>query len=365
VVHLDDERADQGPTVPLSVDPAREPDTPPPDGPRRIDRMVGVYLAVAAAWVLLGGMVEDRVAAATALDPSTVSLLNGLSFVLVTAALLRTVLRRNGRRLAEAAAAERRAAERLREVSRIRASFLRGISHELRTPLTNIVGYGLTLKDHLRRMDLDTAEHLTHRLVFNARKFEKLVLDLLDLDRITETDEPVTPEPIRLDVLLRDVIEQVPRDAHTIHLRAQPLVVHLDRARTERIVDELVRNAIRHVPGGCNIWVQLASRGRFVRVTVEDDGPGIDPALRDEIFEPFTQGIHAGESPSPGLGIGLAVISRYVALQHGRVDVAPSARGGARFEVALPRRLPAPSGRGAGNAPHADLVPAPDGGEAD
>jgi two-component system, OmpR family, sensor histidine kinase MtrB len=350
--------------TPMSPEPDTDP--PEPDGPRRIDRMVFVYMAAATAWILLGGVAEHWIAARTALTPVTLSVLNGVLFVLVTGLLLRAVLRRNGRRLAEAAVAERRAAARLREVARIRATFLRGISHELRTPLTNIVGYGMTLNDHLRRLDLDTAEHLTHRLVLNARKLEKLVLDLLDLDRVSRTDERAAPEPIRLDILLQDVVTRIPHKGHVIHLRAHPLVAHLDRERTERIVDELVRNAIRHVPGGCNIWVHVAARGRNVRLTVEDDGPGIDPALRNEIFEPFTQGIHAGESASPGLGIGLALISRYAALQHGRVDVAPSARGGARFEVTLPRRLSVPSGRAAGaSSDRPNLVPTRDRAEID
>lgn len=351
-----------------SSEPDHEPDPvpPEPDGPRRIDQMVVVYMAVATAWILLGRVAEHWIATRTALTPAALSVLNGVLFVLVTGLLLRAVLRRNGRRLAEASAAERRAADRLREVARIRASFLRGISHELRTPLTNIVGYGLTLNDHLRRLDLDTAEHLTHRLVLNARKFEKLVLDLLDLDRVSRTDEEIVPEPIRIDVLLQDVVARIPHEGHTIHLRAHPLVAHLDRERTERIIDELVRNAIRHVPGGCSIWVHASARGRHVRLTVEDDGPGIDPTLRSEIFEPFTQGIHAGESASPGLGIGLALISRYVTLQHGRVDVAPSSRGGARFEVTLPRRLSVPSGRAAGDtSDRPNLVPATDRAEID
>ncbi|MEX2563475.1 MAG: HAMP domain-containing sensor histidine kinase [Nitriliruptoraceae bacterium] len=310
------------------------------DGIRRIDRVVIAYMLVAVVWIALGGIVATGISAFPQAPEFAINLVWGLGFALVTGLVLRALLRRNARRLAAAAEAEHRAAERLREVARIRASFLRGISHELRTPLTNIVGYGQTLNDHLHRLDRATAEQCTERLVANARRLEHLVLDLLDLDRLTRTDEQVTHEPVRVDWLVRDIVAELPCDHHAVHVKADPSVTHLDVDKTGRIIEELVRNALRHTPAGTNIWVRAEARARNLRLTVEDDGPGIDMALADEIFEPFSQGVAAGALPSPGLGIGLALIRRYASMQGGNVTVDTHRQRGAKFVVTLPRQAP-------------------------
>ncbi len=332
-------RGNPSDTDPAGQVPTGPPvDAPDPDGPRRIDRLVAVYVVVATAWIALGSAFSRVLPETMPIGPVGIDLLRGLGFALATGLVLRVLLRRYGRRLAAAADAERRAADRMHEVARIRTTFLRGISHELRTPLTNIIGYGLTLDDHLDRLDVDTAQRITNRLVVNARRLEQLVLDLLDLDRLSRGEESVRPEPVVLDELVDGVLGRVSRDDHVVHVRAEGAVVHVDREKTERILEELIRNAIRHTPERSNVWVFAGVRGRSVRLTVEDDGPGIDATLRDELFEPFTQGEHAAEAPSPGLGIGMALIRRYVVLQGGRVAVGQSVAGGARFDVVLPRR---------------------------
>lgn len=326
-------------------------DPPDPDGPGRIDRLVTIYIVVATTWIALGSAFSRWLPDTLPIGPVGIDLARGLAFALATGLVLRVLLRRYGRRLAAAADAERRAADRLHEVARIRTTFLRGISHELRTPLTNIIGYGLTLDDHLDRLDVGTAQRITGRLVVNARRLEQLVLDLLDLDRLSRGEESVHPEPVLLDELLEGVLARVSREEHTVHVRAEGAVVHLDRDKTERILEELLRNAVRHTPAHSNVWVFAGVRGRSVRFTVEDDGPGIDARLRPEVFEPFTQGERAAEEPSPGLGIGMALIRRYVVLQGGRVTAGQSVAGGARFDVVLPRRAAATVGSGNGVEP--------------
>lgn len=312
---------------------------------RRIDRIVTIYLVVGVAWVGSGTVLVAALAPDLAAATLRVAAAWGAALLVVTAIVLRSLLRRHAMRLAAAEEAELRAADRLREVAQIRATFLRGISHELRTPLTNIVGYSQTLHDHLDRLEGDLAAECTDRLVANARRLERLVLDLLDLDRLQRSTGALTREPVRVDWLVRDIVGEANANRHKIHVAADPAVAHLDVDKTGRILTELIKNAVRHTPEGTNVWITAEVRARTVRICVDDDGPGIDARMSSDAFEPFSQGVVAADSPSPGLGIGLALLHRHVELQGGNVVLEPSRLGGARFEVVLPRRGPLPDPR--------------------
>jgi signal transduction histidine kinase len=86
------------------------------------------------------------------------------------------------------------------------------------------------------------------------------------------------------------------------------------------------------------VWVRLLDEGDELLLVVEDDGPGIDAALRDRLFEPFEQGRGASSDASPGTGLGLSLVRQFVQLHSGTVRVVDGELGGARFEVRLPIR---------------------------
>lgn len=317
-------------------------DSSPDAARRRINHLVAVFALVGLAWIVVGAGIATTVMPDADVAVTRAAVVWATLFVVVTAATMRQMLLRHALRLMAAEHAELRAADRLRDVARIRTRFLRGVSHELRTPLTNIVGYGHTLRDHLDRLDPAVAGECVDRLVANAERLEQLVLDLLDLERASTAVEPVRREPVRVDWLIRDVVDEVAAPDHRFHVEARPSVAHLDVSRTSRILAELARNAVRHTPGGTTIWITADVRARHVRLIVEDDGPGIDSRVLAHAFEPFAQGSKAADSPSPGLGIGLALLQRQVELQGGNVHASSSPLGGARFAVTLPRRGPLP-----------------------
>lgn len=323
------------------VDPEREPD---PNRPGRLDRVSVVYAIAALSWFIASGVATTRLPAVSFASPVVVESVRACVFVVLIGMAVRRSVVRYRAQLAAATEAQQRARQALREMALLRSRFLRSVSHELRTPLTNIVGYGITLNDHLARLDLDTATTVTERLVANARRLEQLVLDLLDLERQSPTVTSVRPEAIQLDLLIKDVLDRVPQRDHRMHLRADSAIVHLDPHVTERIIEELVRNATRHTPDGTQVWVSASIRSGYVCLTVEDNGPGVDPNVLDDVFEPFIQGGEAEFEASPGLGIGLAVVKRNVALQRGRVEVSRRVGGGVRFTVVLPRSLQATAG---------------------
>ena len=133
-------------------------------------------------------------------------------------------------------------------------------------------------------------------------------------------------------------------------LTKQPVVAEVDGAQLERIIENLVTNAVRYTPAGTAIWVSVNVDSDGVLLTVEDAGPGIPPELRESVFEPFRQGSEV-VSHSPGVGIGLSLVARFAELHDGRAWVEERPGGGASFRVYLPFRTGAgPQLQGVGSA---------------
>jgi signal transduction histidine kinase len=113
------------------------------------------------------------------------------------------------------------------------------------------------------------------------------------------------------------------------------IVASVDVAKVERIVENLLANTARHTPSEARVWVRVEPAEDGLQIVVEDDGPGVPPEFREEVFEPFRQGPDAPEH-SPGVGVGLALVSRFAELMGGRAWVEERPGGGASFRVYLP-----------------------------
>lgn len=230
---------------------------------------------------------------------------------------------------------ERRAVEELRALDDMKNAFLSAVSHELRTPLTGIVGFAETAARLHAGADPDLAA-LLDRLVTNASRLDTLVRDLLDIDRLTTGDVAPRREQLDLGAVVTETLTHRESSDHRIEVDVEPTPVAADRTMLERIVDNLVRNAQRHTPAGTTIWVRTGSGAGRVTLTVEDDGPGVPAELHDRVFEPFQQAPDRHTAASPGTGIGLALVQRFVALHGGEVRLDDRPGGGARFRLWLP-----------------------------
>jgi PAS domain S-box-containing protein len=246
------------------------------------------------------------------------------------------------RRLAEQALREseqreREAAERLRSLDEMKNTFLAAVSHELRSPLTSILGLSLTLERTPDLVDADRGD-LLRRLAQNASKLDRLLKDLLDIDRLNRGI--VAPQYRVTDVgaLARRTVESLDiLTGREVVAEADSVVIAVDPAKVERIVENLLMNAARHTAADRRIWLRVAPEDGGVAITVEDDGPGVAPEIRSEIFEPFRQGPTASPH-APGTGIGLSLVARFAELHGGRAWVGEREGGGAAFHVFLPRR---------------------------
>jgi PAS domain S-box-containing protein len=230
---------------------------------------------------------------------------------------------------------EREAAERLRALDQMKNTFLAAVSHELRSPLTTVLGLAVTLET----MDLPERERndLLGRLSANARKLERLLSDLLDIDRLSRGI--VTAERHTVDVgeLVRVTVSATAEHMgeREVEVEAGPILASVDAPKVERIVENLMVNAARHTPEGTTVWVRAVPFRDGALIVVEDDGPGIPDDLKASIFDPFRQG--PTHSPHrPGTGIGLTLVRHFVELHSGSVWVEDRAGGGASFHAYLP-----------------------------
>ena len=239
--------------------------------------------------------------------------------------------------LRESERRERDAAQRLRALDEMKNTFLAAVSHELRSPLTSILGLSLTL-ERTEDLPAEDRQDLVVRLSANARKLDRLLKDLLDIDRLHRGIVEPQLRPCDIGALARGTVGamEIPHDRQLV-VRADPVEIDADAAKVERIVENLVSNAVRHTTSGGTIWVRVRPHANGAQLIVEDDGPGVPAELRTTIFEPFRQGPGCGVQQA-GTGIGLSLVDRFTELHGGRAWVEERSGGGAAFHVFLPGR---------------------------
>jgi PAS domain S-box-containing protein len=250
-----------------------------------------------------------------------------------------TERRRVEQQLRDSLEREQASTRHLRALDQMKSTFLQAVSHDLRTPLASVLGIAITLQRRHLELGRDDVADLLHRLSRSARKMDRLLNDLLDLDRLAQPT--VSPERERVD--LGELVERVVKDASAellehrpVHVAVCPLRLEVDPPKVERIVENLLANAARHTPPGTPVWVRVEQHGNGALLVVDDAGPGVPPQLRETIFQPFRQGPRPA-SHAPGLGVGLALVRVFAQLHGGSawVEDRPGGRG-ASFRVHLP-----------------------------
>jgi signal transduction histidine kinase len=233
---------------------------------------------------------------------------------------------------------EQAATEHLRELDEMKDTFLQAVSHDLRTPLTSVLGIAVTLDRGHQLLPASELRDLLGRLAGNARKLGRLLTNLLDLERLGRG----TLDPDRRRVDLGELVSRIVTDAgpellgeRPISVETAPVLVAVDAAKVERIVENLLANAARHTQAGTPVWVRVQAHAGGALLVVEDAGPGVPAEVRQAIFQPFRQGPTI-TAHAPGSGIGLALVAHFAGMHGGQAWVQERPQGGASFRVFLP-----------------------------
>ena len=263
---------------------------------------------------------------------------------LLTARLQATVvqLAEQEQELKDALRRELDTLERMKATDAMKDTFLRAVSHDLRTPLTAMLGVAVTLERTKLNLPREQALDLVRMLVEKTQKLERLLKDLLDLNRLEEG----VLEPNRSMTDVRELVHRVVTEIDQlagwpIDIEAEPIMAFIDGPKVERIIENLLLNTTRHTPPGTRVWVRAHARGGDLELIVEDAGPGVPAELVGTIFEAFRRGGAAAPTPahSRGVGIGLSLVARFAQLHGGHAWVDERWGGGAAFHVLLPNTV--------------------------
>jgi two-component system, OmpR family, sensor histidine kinase MtrB len=224
------------------------------------------------------------------------------------------------------------------------ARFNSDVSHELRSPLTTLAASLEVLETEQDDLSLRSRRAL-QLLGDDLRRFQRMVGDLLEMSRVDAGSSDVFLEEVDVSELVQRSVEAGARnlDGHAAALpsvRIDPAVrgrhVGVDKRRFERVMVNLMENAANYGGGAREVAVEPLGDEQ-VEVTVDDAGPGIDPAERTKVFERFYRGSASGRrGTGTGSGLGLALVAEHMRLMGGSVRVETSPEGGARLVLSLP-----------------------------
>jgi PAS domain S-box-containing protein len=258
----------------------------------------------------------------------------------------------------------KRAEEALREADRRKDEFLATLAHELRNPLAPIRNAVAILR--VPGLDAATVGQALGVLERQVQHVVRLVDDLLDVSRIRRDKIELRKERVELATVVARGVETahalIQAQGHHLTVSLPPESVWLegDPIRLAQVVSNLLHNAAKYTEPGGQIWLTAAREGAEAVLGVRDTGIGIEPELLRRIFDPFVQADRSLTRAQGGLGVGLALVRKLVAMHGGSVQAASAGPGrGSEFVV----RLPAPARHGdeavraAGDAPPAPPVP--------
>jgi signal transduction histidine kinase len=227
--------------------------------------------------------------------------------------------------------------EQVVRLTQLQRDFVALAAHELRTPATTVYGLAATLA----RRDLppETASELLETLYGQAERMSRLVEQLLDMSRLDAASIEVAPEPVTLRPELEEIVRaSVPGREHDVVIETpETEKVVADRAVLERVVGNLVANALRY--GEPPVQVVARQTDTHLRIAVQDQGEGIDPSFVPHLFDRF-QRSDRSRARGTGAGLGLAIARSYARAHGGDLLFHATREGGANFELVLPRTSP-------------------------
>jgi signal transduction histidine kinase len=237
--------------------------------------------------------------------------------------------------------------ESLKETDRLRRELISNVSHDLRTPLASMHGYVETLL--LKNDSLSDAERLRYLEITrkHSLRLRRLIGDLFELSKLDSASIQPSLETFSLGELLQDVTQEFELEAQRkdVALSAEApsgaTLVHADIGLIQRVLENLLRNALKYTPAGGSITISLDPRPDRVAVAVADTGCGIAEHDLEHIFDRFYRSEQADERRTSSAGLGLAIVKKILDLHGSRITVRSAPDQGTRFEFDIPVRAAA------------------------
>ena len=226
-------------------------------------------------------------------------------------------------------------AEALRRSDAIKTAVLRSVSHDLRTPLTAIRVAAEGLASPTLELSADDRAGLLETIRAEVARLQRVVGDLLDLSRLQAGVARPDPEVWTLDELLSQSLDALSGEGDRVQvsLPEETPPVRVDAVQIERVLVNLLDNALKFSPPGSSVRVEVAPGDDEVVVRVADDGPGLPRLELERVFEPFET---AARGERRGSGLGLAIARGFTEANGGRVWAESDRERGATFALALP-----------------------------
>ncbi len=237
--------------------------------------------------------------------------------------------------------------ERLKELDRLKSSFVSNVSHELRTPLTAIEGLADNLLDGITGpLTIKQANYMVG-IKESTVRLERLINDLLDLSVIEAGKTQLKPTSFSMMSLLREVAETLKPMAETKHISLEIASANghslawADRDKVTQVLTNLIGNAVKFTPNLGKITMMVSStKDPWLQVSITDTGPGIPPGEASKIFDEFYQMNQPGRDKSKGVGLGLAIAKKLVEMHRGEIGVESVVGRGSSFSFTIPAYHP-------------------------
>jgi len=230
-----------------------------------------------------------------------------------------------------------------------RREFIANITHDLRTPLTSLQGYLETLL--MKEGSLTPEEQRTYLAITikRADQLGKLVSELFEIAKLDSPDVLVRFEPFSLGELIQDILQKFQLAAEKkkialqINMAERLPLVFADIGLCERLIENLVDNAVRYTPEDGTISINAIPKNERVAVSISDTGSGIRPEDIPHLFDRFYRKDRSRPDSSSGSGLGLVIAKRIVELHGSSLEVSSAVNIGTTFMFTLPRSNPRPS----------------------
>jgi two-component system sensor histidine kinase KdpD len=259
-----------------------------------------------------------------------------LAVFVVTAVVVSELATRARRRTFAAAEADM-----LRRSDAAKTAVLHAVSHDLRSPLTAIRAAGEGLESGSLQLGESDRAALLETIRLETARLDRLVANLLDLSRLEAGAAPAQRELWPVDELVSRALDALGGEAArvAVTLDGEAPLVRVDAAQLERVLANVLENALRFSSPSDPVELVVSSTGDEVLVRITDRGPGLEPDSLEKIFEPFEHGRGGGE----GTGLGLAIARGFAEANGSRLWAEPRPGSGAAFVLAMPSAAARPT----------------------